>query len=421
MNPFELLHAWKEGFARKVAFSLASEGAEHMTDLLGLAGMTVASADKLRSALKTPDDPNSSVMGGETGRTGTDLASLALMAAPSAAALHQLRKGAPGAGLAGGGSKGINALNLASLAALMAPGADKLQARLRGGEDKRLLSDRAHEMLEVGGLGGLSAGVLHGMHQDRSLGSLAKGGTLLAGYGTLAAPAVHGLVHPHHEEGAEVPNPDAGKWKKPLSEIAGLSLLAAPSLVSLARGHHAPASAKVAADETARLQRTIQKLEKLEQDPPEPRQLGRYAMLGAAVAPVTSLLGDVIEGESPWKVDAAGRPDLKRTARRLAGKAVAGAVTSGFIPILRHRMDRQAEIGELRDQLQRLTPPAQHPDPAKLATALIPNASSGSAKARLAASRRIGQPRMTNLEGPSVAQVSRTMGPIQPGAAKGTI
>lgn len=422
MRP-ELLHAWKDGFARKVAFSLASEGAEHATDLLGLAGMTIASADKLRSALKKPDDPNSSVMGGETGRTGTDLASLALMAAPSAAALHQLRKGAPGAGLAGGGSKGINALNLASLAALMAPGADKLQARLRGGDDKRLLSDRAHEALEVGGLGGLSAGVLHGMHQDRSLSSLAKGGTLLAGYGTLAAPAVHGLVHPHHaEEGEEgAANPDSGKWKKPLSEIAGLSLLAAPSLVSLARGHHAPAPVKLAADDTARLQRTISKLEKLEQDPPEPKQLGRYAMLGAAVAPVTSLLGDVIEGETPWKVDAAGRPDWKRTARRLAGKSIAGAVTSGFIPIIRHRMDRQAEIGELRDQIQRLTPPAAHPDPAKLATALIPNASSGSAKARLAASRRIGRPRMTNLEGPSVAQVSRTMGPIQPGAAKGTI
>lgn len=236
----ELQYAWMDGFARKVAFSLASEGAEHATDLLGLAGMAIASGDKLRAALKRPDDPNTSVMGGETGRTSTDLASLALMAAPSAAALHQLRKGGSGAGLAGGGSKAINALNLGSLAALMAPGVDKLQAKLRGGDDKRLLSDRAHEVLEVGGLGGLSAGVLHGMHKDRSLGSLAKGGTLLAGYGTLAAPAVHGLVHPHHagEGGTEQPNPDAGKWKKPASELAGLSLLAAPSLVSLARGHH---------------------------------------------------------------------------------------------------------------------------------------------------------------------------------------
>lgn len=174
-------------------------------------------------------------------------------------------------------------------------------------------------------------------------------------------------------------------------------------------------------EDTARLQRTISRLEKLEQEPPEPKQLGRYAMLGAAVAPVTSVLSDMVEGDSPIKLSPAGRPDWGRSARRLAGKSIAGAITSGFIPVIRHRMDRQAEIGELKDQLSRLTPPAGHPDPAKLATALIPNASSGSAKARLAASRRIGLPRMTNLEGPSIAQVSRTMGPIQTGATKGTL
>lgn len=169
---------------------------------------------------------------------------------------------------------------------------------------------------------------------------------------------------------------------------------------------------KLAEVDVAQMQKTIARLQKLEEDPPEPKQLARYATLGAAIAPVTSVLGDIAEGESPFRHNPDGTRNLGRSARRFAGKAVTGAITSGLIPILRHSMDRRAEIGELRDQLQQAG--------VKTATSLIPNAES-TPRARLAASQRIGLPRITNLEGPSLAQVSRTMGKVLPGSAKGTL
>jgi len=239
------LHIAGDAFLKTATRWLASRDAEHLTDLVGLGGMALSSADKLRSAFRKPDEEQGSVVGGDAGRTGMDLGALGLMAAPSAAALHHLATNkATTRPLAGGGSKLTNAVNLASLAALMAPGVDKLQAKLRGGDDKRLMSDRTHEALEVAGLGGLAGGVAGGMWKDRSARNLAEGSALLAGYGTLAAPAVHGLVHPHHAEPADPAapapaNPDAGHWKKPLSEIAGLSLLAVPSIAhAMARGPH---------------------------------------------------------------------------------------------------------------------------------------------------------------------------------------
>lgn len=210
--------------------------------------MALSSADKLRGALKRKDDPEHTYVGGDPGRAAMDVGALGLMAAPSAAALHTLVRKKPVTGpLAGGGSKLVNAANLASLVALAAPGADRIQAHLRGGDDKRMLSDKAHEVLELGGLAGLSAGVaknLHGAFKSRKepgsnfRNALLSNGSLLSGYGVLAAPAAHGLMHPHHEGADSSPNPDAGKWKKPASELAGLGLLAAPSIASMLKGHH---------------------------------------------------------------------------------------------------------------------------------------------------------------------------------------
>lgn len=178
------------------------------------------------------------------------------------------------------------------------------------------------------------------------------------------------------------------------------------------------------------LEKSVKRLEKLEEDPPETKQLGRYAMIGAGVAPVTSILGDVIEGSPITRTDAKGRFSAGLTARRLAGKSITGAITSGLVPVLRHQIDRHAEIGELRSQLAKLTaPPVEPPAPPsfseatanhlKAASALIPGGSSPAS--RLASSNHIGSPRMTNLAGPSIAQLSRTYGKVQPGAAKGTI
>lgn len=216
---------------------LASQKAEHLTDLAGLAVMGLSSADKLRAATKAPEAADASVVGGDVGRGAMDLGALASMAVPSVAALAHLRRNpSQASGVAGGGSKLLNAVNAASLGALMLPSVDKIQAHLRGGDEKRLMSDRAHEGLEVAGLGGLAAGVGRGMLADRSKGNLLSGATLLGGYGTLAAPAIKGLVSHHEEEPTTAPNPDAGRKAKPISELVGLSLLAAPSIAHMV--HH---------------------------------------------------------------------------------------------------------------------------------------------------------------------------------------
>ena len=225
-------------FLEKVGGWLASAGAEHATDLLGLAGMAVSSADKLRATMHPQEGAEPSFVGGEVGRNALDVGSLGLMALPSAAALHALARGRSGKGLAGQGDRLTNAVNLASLGALAIPGIDKIQARLRGGDDKRLLSEKAHEALEVGGLGGLSVGVAKNMLADRSRSSLLGGASLLGGYGTLAAPAVHGLLSSHDAEGSAQPHAEEGKWKKPLSELVGLGMLAAPSVAHMVGGHH---------------------------------------------------------------------------------------------------------------------------------------------------------------------------------------
>lgn len=168
------------------------------------------------------------------------------------------------------------------------------------------------------------------------------------------------------------------------------------------------------------MQKTIARLEKLDKEPPDPDQLKRYSLLGAGVAPLVTLAKDTIQSVGvPGRTilpritgpDGVSRIDKGTILRRLASDALMGAVTTGLLPVVRHRMDRDAEMTKLRNQIAAAE---------KSASALIPS-SSGSPAQRLAAARRIGSARMTNLSGPSIAQVSRTMGPIQPGAAKGTL
>lgn len=187
---------------------------------------------------------------------------------------------------------------------------------------------------------------------------------------------------------------------------------------------------KLSALDTKELERSVQKLEKLEADPPEPKQLSRYAMLGAGITPVTTVLGDVIEGSDPFKRTLTGGIDARATARRLAGKSITGAITTGLIPVIRHGMDRRMEMANLRDQLSKYESSRAAPLPSKtlsppspemkVATALIPGGTSPAA--RLASSRKVGLPRMTNLTGASIHQtVGSIGGAAQPGATKGVL
>ena len=232
---------WKEAFASFVQELskearvpwIASEAAEHATDLGGLGLMAMGSLDKLQTQLRGKDENKGSLMGGDTGRSSADLAGLAMMAAPSLAALRH-----KGPGLAGGGSKFTNVMNALSLGALAAPVADRIQARMRAqpGEDassKQLLSDGTHHALELGGLAGLSVPVARNLARgDISRGA---GASLLGGYATLAAPAIDEMQAHARSAPGEDPHQKmliGNGAGKSMTELAGLGMLAAPSLLA---------------------------------------------------------------------------------------------------------------------------------------------------------------------------------------------
>ena len=183
-------------------------------------------------------------------------------------------------------------------------------------------------------------------------------GGSLSGYGAFEdrhTPAPPVAPPPVQAEGAVA----ATRTSLPLGRLAALGAAGTTAAGVAAYRHHQKQKAeeqapltKAAVIDPAHLQRTIDKLEKLEQDPPEPKQLQRYAMLGAGVAPLTSIIGDVAEGESPFRYHPdSTRVNWGKTARRLAGKSIAGAITSGMIPVLRHKIDRAAELSDLKEQL----------------------------------------------------------------------
>lgn len=86
----------------------------------------------------------------------------------------------------------------------------------------------------------------------------------------------------------------------------------------------------------------LQRYKKLEDSAPTLKQVGRYAGIGAVAAPVATVLKDTISGGKPLLGGAGNR------LRTLAGNAVAGALTSGGIPLVRAHLDREAEKSTLR-------------------------------------------------------------------------
>lgn len=86
----------------------------------------------------------------------------------------------------------------------------------------------------------------------------------------------------------------------------------------------------------------LQRYKKLEDAAPTMKQVGRYAGIGAVAAPVATVLKDAISGGKPLLGGAGNR------LRTLAGNAVAGALTSGGIPLVRAHLDREAEKNTLR-------------------------------------------------------------------------
>lgn len=107
---------------------------------------------------------------------------------------------------------------------------------------------------------------------------------------------------------------------------------------------HAPVSQEDAAA-------ALQRYKKLEDSAPTAGQVARYAGIGAVAAPAVAVARDAIRG-GKWG-------DWKGVGgvRNAIGHAVAGAATSGGIPLIRAHLDREAEKNTLRKYIAQSAPP----------------------------------------------------------------
>lgn len=95
----------------------------------------------------------------------------------------------------------------------------------------------------------------------------------------------------------------------------------------------------------------LQRYKRLEDSSPTAGQVARYAGIGAVAAPAVAIARDAIRG-GKWG-------DWKGVGgvRNAIGHAVAGAATSGGIPLIRAHLDREAEKNTLRKYIAQSAPP----------------------------------------------------------------
>lgn len=210
-------------------------------------------------------------------------------------------------------------------------------------------------------------------------------------------------------------------------------------------------------------ERSYNRLETLERNKPTAPQVLRYGAIGAIAYPGVRVLENAISGKT--LLEGTGWKDKMR---RVAGRSIAGAVTSGAIPLLRTHFDRKAEVKHLTNYLQEhraatgtpaVAPPAATPptisppatakvaaprayarygrrainsvtgglDP-RMGTMLEQNAQQHAMgyvvqprernkvaapvtpQGRLSAAMRVGTPRLSAPPGPSIAQVAKPVG-----------
>lgn len=172
----------------------------------------------------------------------------------------------------------------------------------------------------------------------------------------------------------------------------------------------------------------LKRYKRIEKTKPTGGQLARYAGLGAVGGVAINAAKDAIQGGG--KVLGGSGP-LKSKLRHAAGSAIAGAATSGALPLVRNHLDQQAEKGVLKKYLKQQ--PALEKDSAmsghtpakpwsaresadwyKIGGAITP-------AGRLAQSRKVGLPKMSAPPGASIADTVPTFGSRMPGANKTTI
>lgn len=203
------------------------------------------------------------------------------------------------------------------------------------------------------------------------------------------------------------------------------------NLYALIRQGFVQELSKVGSLDPEAFEKSVRRLEKLENEPPDTEQLKRYALVGATVTPLASLLEKVISGDDILVRDQARKVLPGRSVRYQAAKMVGGAVGGGVLPVIRHHYDRMAErkklkseLEELEEELKKQPRPLDEPslqqilDPSKVAF-LTP-------RERLSRSQRVGKHRLSSVgqiadpKGPSIAQIAKPKGYGQPipGASK---
>lgn len=124
--------------------------------------------------------------------------------------------------------------------------------------------------------------------------------------------------------------------------------------------------------------KSLDRYESLERSSPTVRQGLRYAAIGAVAGPAIRAVGQAIRGGRRSGVSMLGHlagadlPGTGNALRSLASNAAGGAIGSGAIPLIRGQMDRQAEMGTLKQYLSERHQEPEHQAAGKLSDPFVP-------------------------------------------------
>lgn len=112
--------------------------------------------------------------------------------------------------------------------------------------------------------------------------------------------------------------------------------------------------AKNAAISDEQAEKALNRYENLSKNNLSGSQVARYAVVGGAAGPVSAALGNAIKGGRPPGLSLlshladAKAPGKANALRALAANTIKGSVTAGAVPIIRHHLDRKAELNTVK-------------------------------------------------------------------------
>jgi hypothetical protein len=111
---------------------------------------------------------------------------------------------------------------------------------------------------------------------------------------------------------------------------------------------------KLSSIDPAAIQKSIDDLERIEQNSPDLEQLKRNSILGAVSGPIIGGIQDLIENKTIFQYMPDGSKSLYKTIIKPVSRAAAGVVATGVLPVIRHKLDRNAQRNVLQKQLGQL-------------------------------------------------------------------